>query len=163
MVAVPDTRRIILLDLNFTLVANSKQTWDYRFGAKVGQEVYRQWLVNLLRAEWVIMITARLHEQREETLAHIKALTDWEPQVSYFKQQRYQKAPDFKRDVMLQFVLPTYGYEMPYLALESNEETRAMYERLGIQAVRVPTDAEWDTLPDAAPPTHLGPTQGILL
>ncbi len=47
-----------------------------------------------------------------------------------------------KRRVMEKCVIPRHGdpASTRYLALESNGAIRAMYRRLGVEAVRVPTD-----------------------
>lgn len=139
----------VLLDLNYTLVVNSALTFDFKRGPDIPRETYRDWLVALLREHTVILVTVRLESLRAATLAGIQAKTNWQPDAAFFKPdaRRYMPAPDWKRLVLFDYVLPRYGVDQPYLALESNAETRAMYTSCGVKSRRVPQQA-WDTLPD---------------
>jgi len=152
--AEPPEQPIILLDLNYTLVANSKETWPgFKGDPDVEQEQYRNWLVDLIRDHQVILITVRANHLAERTLANIQAKTNWQPQKWYMKapHERFVRAPVFKQKVLMQHIFPTYGANPDqYLALESNSETRAMYSALNIQAVKVPKKP-WPTLPTVAP------------
>jgi hypothetical protein len=142
---------IILLDLNFTLVANSRDTFDVKRGPDVTREIYRNWLVELIRDHYVILITVRTTDYEASTLASIAAKTGgWQPQEWYFKPvtDRFMKAPAFKERVLRHHVFPKHGARpMAYLALESNEETRAMYADYNIMAAPVPWQKVWDRLP----------------
>lgn len=145
--------RIVLLDLNFTLVANSDDRWrvvsSAGMGAWIGLEQYRPWLVDLMRSERVVMLTARPDEWRAPTLQRIReTCAGWEPAESHFK-DRNLAPPALKRAFMTERVFPKHGPDpAQYLALESNAATRAMYRRLGVVAVKVPTTAEgWRQLP----------------
>ncbi len=153
---------IILLDLNFTFVSNSKETFDYRRGPNVDRETYRTWLLDLIRPHYVIMITARTDNFKEATMEKLQRVLNWQPQEAYFKpySQRFTKAPDFKRRIMEQYVLPKHG-KLPgvYLALESNAQTRAMYAAINIHAVKVPVTAVWEKLPKV--PANLTPSAPV--
>lgn len=143
-------QKIILLDLNYTLVENSSKTFDFRRGPDVAKETYRRWLVDAIRDCYVILITARTEEYREETMRSIAAKLDgWQPQEAYFKPERhrYQRAAWHKRRIMQEYVLPKRGRDSGlYLALESNSETRAMYSELGIAAYRAEEQEVWKPL-----------------
>ena len=66
-----------LLDLNQTLVDREKDAPRIRpFELQIECETYRQWLVELLRNEYVILMTARPHEYKWATLERIEALTN---------------------------------------------------------------------------------------
>lgn len=154
---------IVLLDLNFTLVANSRDTFHIQRGPDVSAETYRQWLVDLLRPCYVVMITSRTDDFQQKTLASIRHKTGWLPQAYHFKPvaNRYMKAPQFKGYVLMERVLPAYGDDpAQYLALESNAATRAMYASHGIKAVPVPKVGQWRSLEEALMPAK--PKAGAL-
>ena len=135
---------IYLLDLNYTLVANSPKRGDppiRPFIRQIEQEEYRQWLIELLRPHPVILITARPNRYQEVTLARIKEKCQWGPMDAYFAE--ISSRPHMIKEHLLKtHILPRYGNEgSGYFGLESNPHTRAMYARYGITAIRV-TDQE---------------------
>jgi len=138
---------IYLLDLNYTLVANSPKRGAppvRPFIRQIEQEEYRQWLVELLRPHRVILITARPERYREVTLARIEEKTGWSPMDAYFAQ--ISSRPHFIKEHLLETcIFPEYGQD-GYFGLESNPMTRAMYARKGIMSVRV-SDQEMMWLP----------------
>lgn len=141
---------IVLLDLNFTLVGNSRQTFNYKTGSDIRNETYRLWLVDLLREHTTWLITARNADQQQATLESIRTKTGgWQPDAYYFKPvtMRYTRAAEWKRQVMFDHAFPQFGRNAIYLALESNAETRAMYAAIGIKAVKVGYDDQWHALP----------------
>jgi hypothetical protein len=147
-------RPIILLDLNFTLVANSRDLGKpFLPGYPVERETYRQWLVELLRPYTVELITARPDFLEERTMANIKRLCQgWMPSGKHFNPERYLRAPDWKERVLRDRIFPIYGTDPGrFLALESNQDTRAMYARHKIAAVPVPTAHAWSRIPDINP------------
>lgn len=151
---------IVLLDLNFTLVANSRDTFHIQRGPDVAAETYRQWLVDLIRSCHVIMITSRTDDFQPKTLASLRQKTGWLPQEYYFKPvaKRFMNAPQFKGYILLDRVLPVYGDDPTrYLALESNAATRAMYASHGIKAVPVPKVGQWHDLTEAVAPARPKP------
>jgi hypothetical protein len=128
---------IILLDLNYTLVENSREVMKSPSVYDISVERYRTWLIDLIRNHYVILITARPHRLREETLAHLRAATGWEPNEAYFNERRV-KAPLAKETALLNHVFPGHGTPgtTRYLALESNKDTAAMYAGHGIPSRR---------------------------
>jgi len=155
---------IVLLDLNYTFVNNSRVSWpNFRKAPLIAIETYRDWLIPLMSDHHVILVTVRSDSLAEATLANIHRLTGWQPNEVYFKspQQVYLKAPKFKEWALRTRIMPQHGKEPArYLALESNAETRAMYAQNNIWAVKVP-DASWSELPTktAMPPI----SQGVML
>ena len=142
--------RIILLDVNFTLVANSRETFDLKRGPDVANEIYRGWLINLVKPHYVILMTTRDVGHQEATLANIARLHDgWQPQDAYFKPSwmRFVPAQEWKRLAMIRYVLPKHGRNTrPYLALESNNSSRSMYQLMAVQVHKVP-EQPWRGLP----------------
>lgn len=147
---------IILLDYQCTLVANAdgRKAWFARYGRGrpysdwIRQEIYRAWLIPLIRRKHVILITARKVRYSKPTLARIYHVLDWLPHECYFNTEGLR--PDVcKRRILHETVFPRHGTpdRACYLALESNAVTRAMYAREGISAVRVPDDTTWASLP----------------
>mgnify|MGYP001014119411 CR=1 FL=1 len=139
---------IILLDLNYTLVANSPKrgTTPPQMAVRLRTERYRQWLVELVRPHHVILITARPRRWREATLERIHEMTGWQPQEAFFAERGPGGPPGIKQRILLAHVFPQHGHDADYLALESNPRTRAMYARQGVQAVPV-RKRPWTRLP----------------
>lgn len=127
--------KIILLDLNYTLVSNQKETKFLRpFSARLEKEEYRQDLLAAIRDNYVIIITARPDYQGEETLANLKAKVDWQPDEAYWNDLDLDP-PSIKESILQRFVFPKHGVDgSHYFAIESNPLTRAMYARYGIHA-----------------------------
>lgn len=120
-----------LLDLNQTLVDREKDAPRIRpFELQIECETYRQWVVELLRNEYVILMTARPHKYKWATLERIEALTNWQPQEAYFAEIR--SYPHVKKEQLLRrYVLPKYS-PTELFGIESNPKTRAVYARYGI-------------------------------
>ncbi len=116
--------RIILLDLNYTLVANSELKIK-PFENQIKQEVYRTDLIEKLKNDRVILVTARPEKHRVQTLQHIRKETGWQPEEAYFNSIFYPWV--FKEKILITAILPRYT-EQEIIAIESNPRTRAMYE-----------------------------------
>ena len=84
---------IILLDLNYTLVANNpaRGTTPVRMEKRLAGEQYRQWLVELVRPHTVVLITARPESWMPRTLDRIEEQTGWRPQDACFAPQGWWK------------------------------------------------------------------------
>lgn len=135
---------IYLLDLNYTLVANSHAK-AAPFSRQIEQERYREWLVALLQPVRVLLVTARPERYRAATLESIRKKTGWEPEAAFFNDLGLPP-PELKERLLRERIRPAYG-DGPYLALESNPATRAMYARHGVRAFPVPKDVQWEQLP----------------
>lgn len=130
---------IILLDLNYTLVANSvelsRQTWEYR----QANERYRVWLIDLIKTlcpEQAILLTIRPDWQRDWTLANIQRLTGWQPDRAVFSWMN-ASPPVFKEIALKEKIFPEFGSDPSrYLAIESNLDTHKMYARYGIKGLK---------------------------
>jgi len=127
----------ILLDLNQTLVDRAKDAPRVRpFELQIESETYCQWLVELLKNEYVILITARPEKYKRMTLAKIEALTGWQPQEAYFAEIQ-ATPPEIKEHLLLNYIFPRHGKEgKEYFGIESNPKTRAMYEKYGISSLK---------------------------
>lgn len=129
---------IILLDLNYTLVANSAPhgTVPLPMRRRMETEKYRHWLVEMVKPNHVILITARPDTWKDATLARIKAETGWSPQEAYFDDGTTRTPPAIKRHILLTHIFPRHGRD-GILAIESNPRTRDMYDSLGIPSLWV--------------------------
>lgn len=129
---------IYLLDLNYTLVANSapRGTTPQPMHKRLETETYRQWLVEMLRPHRVILITARPERWKKPTLERIQTLTGWKPMDSFFAEGGAYSPPAVKRQLLIERILPKYG-EVEYCAIESNPKTRSMYESFRIPSMWV--------------------------
>lgn len=129
-------RKIYLLDLNYTLVANQQETRNLRpFSTRLEKEEYREDLIDAINDEHVIIITARPDYQGKESLENIMRKTGWNPQEAHFNDINAEP-PAFKESALLRFVFPKYGDNGDqYFAIESNPKTRAMYKKYGIEAM----------------------------
>lgn len=78
-------KNICLLDLNYTLVGNQADTRMLRpFSRRMEAEEYRADLIEAIRDDYVIIVTARPDYQMKQTMANIKRKTGWQPQEWYF-------------------------------------------------------------------------------
>ena len=125
---------IILLDLNYTLVANSPRhgTTPERMEKRLAGERYRQWLVELVRPHTVVLITARPEAWQLRTLDRIEEQTGWRPQDACFAPRGWFNPPAIKERLLLKSVFPIHGRDAGYLAIESNPRTREMYAKFNI-------------------------------
>lgn len=128
--------RIVLMDLNVALSSNFQEMRNYGFEDFVkNHEKYRKWMVELLRPEFVILITARNIKWAIPTLKRIADETEWQPDVALFNDTGYdgQDAPMIKHHQLINHVFKNYGDDPSiYHAIESNSSTRSMYRKHGI-------------------------------
>ena len=128
-------KRICLLDLNYTLVANQMETRYLRpFSRRMEGEEYRMDLLEAIKDDYVIIITARPQYQQAETMRNILKKTGWQPKDIYFNDIDAEP-PVFKESALQRFVFPKYGADpIQFYAVESNPKTRTMYHKYGIHA-----------------------------
>jgi hypothetical protein len=121
---------IYLLDLNYTLVANSE---DKRspFAAQIVNEQYREELIAALQGSPVYLLTARPYRYESMTLKSIRDKTGWAPDRAYFN--CYNLPPPAAKQAMLKEILQEHQ-PAELLAIESNPKTREMYARHGIKS-----------------------------
>lgn len=131
------SKPIILLDLNYTLADNSREVIRQGRLYDVAVERYRTWLIDMIRDLTVLLITVRPQHLKDETLRRIADETGWMPHEAYFNEWGL-RAPLAKAKVLDTYVFPKHGRpeETRYLALESNDETAAMYAGHGIPRYR---------------------------
>jgi len=125
--------KIILLDLNYTLIANSWQIRYDKLPQKIFNRKYEHELVDLIKDNYVILITASPDYTAEDSLRHIEENTDLKIAESYWN---FGKRPhELKKYWLEKEVLPKHGTNPDkYLAIESNPRTREMYAKFGIEA-----------------------------
>lgn len=128
--------KICLLDLNYTLVSNQMDTRMLRpFSRRMAAEEYRLDLLEAIKPDRVIIITARPDYQKAQTMENILRKTGWQPAEAYFNDINADP-PHFKESALQRFVFPRHGTDgAQYYAVESNPKTRAMYARYGIKAM----------------------------
>lgn len=152
-------QRVVLLDLNYTLVGNSpakRQGPRRPYREKIGEETYRGWLLDLFADATVHLVTIRRDYYRDVTLERIaEQLEGWQPDAHHFCPRDGMSAPQWKQEVLGAVIFPTYGRgpAAGLLAIESNQETRRMYVRRGVRVCRItPADdaAPWRVLPTGA-------------
>lgn len=125
--------KIILLDLNYTLISNSWAIRYERLPEKIEKRKYEHELVKLIKDNYVILITASPYYTSFDSLKHIEENTDLKIAESYWNFGK--RPPALKKYWLRKAVLPTHGDEpKKYLAIESNEKTREMYTGFGIEA-----------------------------
>ena len=125
--------KIILLDLNYTLISNSWKIRHDELPQKIFNRQYEHELVDKIKDNYVILITASPYETSFDSLKHIEESTDLKISESYWN---FGERPhELKEYWLKKAVLPTHGDDpSKYLAIESNEDTREMYARFGIEA-----------------------------
>ena len=145
------THRIILMDLNVALSSNFKEMRNHAFENFVKDvEEYREWMVDLLRSEYVVLITARNIKWGVHTLNRIHQLTNWVPNEALFNDTGIpgSNAPLIKKTQLVEKVLPRHGDNLErYFAIESNPRTREMYGSMGIKAYDCEREGSWSRLP----------------
>ena len=125
--------KIILLDLNYTLIANSKEIKTMPLDKKIKSQKYETDLINLIKDNYVILITASPYRRSYKILRDIKDKTGFEPDESFWNFG--SQPPALKKYWMENEVIPQHGDDGDkYLAIESNPATRRMYKKLGIEA-----------------------------
>ena len=125
--------KIILLDLNYTLIANSKEIRTMPLDKKNKSQKYETDLINMIKDNYVILITASPYRRSYKILRDIKEKTGFEPDESFWNFGR--QPPALKKYWMENEVIPQHGDDGDkYLAIESNPATRRMYKKLGIEA-----------------------------
>lgn len=136
---------IILLDLNYTLVKNSAEIKFIKpYQKKIMAEKYRDWLVDLIKDFYVILITARPKYQEIITTDSIKEkLGGWMPDEMYFQEEN-DKPPIAKEKLLNKYILPKHELNNNFLAIESNPKTKKMYEKYKIPSVSVYDEAGLD-------------------
>jgi hypothetical protein len=124
-------RPIILLDLNYTLVANSPVhgSAPKRMEKRLADEQYRQWLGDLVRPHTVVLMTARPENWMTKTLDRIEAQTGWRPEDACFAPIGWWNPPAIKQHFLHKRVFPRHGEHARYIAIESNPRSREMYAR----------------------------------
>lgn len=130
-----DGLNICLLDLNFTLVSNQAETRYLRpFAKRMEHEEYRTDLIEAVRRDYVIIITARPDFLMRQTMENVFKKTGWKPDEVYFNDIDAQPSV-FKESALKRFVFPKHGSgTLRIYAVESNPRTRSMYKRCGIEA-----------------------------
>ena len=125
--------KIILLDLNYTLISNSWAIRREKLPQKIFKRKYEHELVNLIKDNYVILITASPYKTSYDSLKHIEENTDLKIAESYWNFGK--RPPELKRYWLEKAVLPKHGNNPDkYLAIESNPKTREMYAEFGIEA-----------------------------
>lgn len=125
--------KIYLLDLNYTLVENSENKIK-PFTKQIEQEQYRQDLIDRLKGENVILVTARPRIHLEQTLQHIKDTTTLTLLDHWFNVGLMP--PAAKHKALHDYIFPKYGNDpSQYFGIESNPKTRAMYANHGIESM----------------------------
>lgn len=128
--------KIILLDLNYTLITRPTSNTGGRYPGRIYSQEYETELIDLIKDNYVILITARPYKYSYKTLAHIKEKTGFVPDESYWNFDRHD--PHVIKEIwMKNEIIPKHGDDMTkYLAIESNENTRRMYRKMGVKARR---------------------------
>ena len=125
--------KIILLDLNYTLISNSWAIRYEKLPEKINKRKYEDELIELIKDNYVILITASPDYTASDSLKHIEENTDLKVDESFWN---FGKRPhELKKYWLEKEVLPTHGDDSSkYLAIESNPKTREMYSEFGIEA-----------------------------
>lgn len=131
---------IVLLDLNYTLVANSNELRSAGLEYRKANERYRGWLLELMqlwKPEAIILVTVREVGWKEWTLARIQEQLHWQPDLAVFNGHGKITPPNFKRWALQKVIFQRYGADgSKFLAVESNLDTHRMYAEFGIRGLK---------------------------
>ena len=101
---------------------------------KIKSQKYEIDLINLIKDNYVILITASPYKWSYKILRDIKEKTGFKPDESFWNFGNRQPHL-LKKYWMEEEVMPQHGGDGDkYVAIESNENTRRMYRKLGIEA-----------------------------
>jgi hypothetical protein len=143
--------RIVLMDLNVALSSNFKDMKRHSMETFVKEvEEYRTWMVDLLRPEYVVLITARNIKWGIPTMKRIWTTQKWLPNEALFNDTDISgsEAPLIKKHQLIHKVMPRHGDNMNiYYAIESNPRTREMYSSMGVKVFDCEREGQWDNLP----------------
>ena len=150
---VEDKGLHILLDLNYTLVNDSKE--KIRMGSvpyreKILRENYNLDLIRLIEEHTVLLVTVRKMHYRDITLATIeRKCGGWMPDAHFFNPTDSHYGNIVKEEYLLNRIFPKFGKptETRYFGLESLEAARRMYRRHGIRSMRAATALKLGKLP----------------
>jgi len=155
-IAFGPSGRIILQDLNVALSSNFHELPKNRPMSKfvTGVEEYRPWLVELLKQEYVILVTARSVAYEDMTLQRIKEMTGWQPDDWCFNpweedEKTAMRPHRAKARFLKEIIMPRYGDDpSSYFAIESNKFSRSMYKANNIECRDANRDdtQPWKTL-----------------
>jgi len=121
---------IYLLDLNFTLITNSDQKRK-PFREQIKTETYDLELLDLLKNEKVILLTARPQVHKDFTLQNIKEKTGRVFMDAYFNWGSFPHV--FKEKVFVEEISIKYNGE--FTAIESNPKSRKALSMHGVYAI----------------------------
>ena len=125
--------KIILLDLDYTLVSNSWEISHKNSCEKISLRRYEHSLIDIIKYSYVILMASNHYCESFASLKHIEQNTDLIITESYWNFGK--SSAEIKKYWLETAVLPTYGYDGErYIAIESNPRTRFMYEDYGIKA-----------------------------
>lgn len=133
---------VILLDLNYTLVANSMELSRKGLAYRQANERYRLWLLKCLAKlgpEATLLVTIRGQDLEEWTLKNIAKYCDgWQPDMSFFNTLGPRTPPPrWKEFALVNHIMPVFGEDPTrYLPVESNRDTQRMYETYGIVGLK---------------------------
>lgn len=149
---VNDPGLIILLDLNYTLVANSELKKRSRapYPNKILQETYRLDLIDLIKGHTVLLCTVRKEVYRDITLRTIaRKCAGWQPHEAYFNPTDSWHGDIVKAEYLETLIFPKWGKpdKQRYYAIESATRTRGMYKRFGIPSDPAGKQMTWARLP----------------
>lgn len=144
-----EDRIIVLLDLNYTLVANSQQK-KRPFPKQIEGEQYRTWLLKMLGPDHhVVLVTARPIRHKAATLASLLEKEGWRPAAAYFNDSKLPPA-SFKERVVQYLLKERYLQQWidagRVVAIESNPRTRKMYATYGIPCMQISEDKDGNTV-----------------
>jgi hypothetical protein len=128
-------RPILLLGLEDTLAANSREVNPKGRIYTVAAEHYHRWLRDLIEGQYVILLSARPADYRQATLDRIWRELRWQPDELFCNEWNFRPGK-CKELILHRCILPKHGpaSQTWYLAVEGNDESTAMYASHGIDA-----------------------------
>lgn len=150
---VEDKSLHILLDLNYTLVRDSREKFrmgNVPYRDKILRENYSLDLIRLIKGHTVLLVTVRKARYRDITLRTIaRKCGGWTPDEHFFNPTDSHCGGIVKEEYLLNRIFPKYGKppETRYFGLESLEAARRMYRKYDIPSVRAADALKLGRLP----------------
>ena len=121
--------RIILLDFFHTLIKND----DDHARKEIEVREYDTELIDLIRDNYVIVISACPYSKSFKALRHLKEKTGYEPDEAYWNFGRHP--PALKKYWIEEEIIPRFGDDTEkLLSIESNRYSRLTYRQFNIES-----------------------------
>jgi hypothetical protein len=125
--------KIIIISLGSLVL--SKPDKKINTATRIIQEEYRQWLVNLLKDKYTVLVTGRPAQYTEATIWSIAEKSQWKPDEFYFNSWGMPPRA-LKNRILHEYVFPQHGMKPEnFLCIDNDHDCRVLYRGYGFMAI----------------------------